>query len=54
MVDAYNLLVNWKQQHPMNYMRMVDGSVDGTMFVTDGNDHGDESRQTALGFMGKC
>jgi hypothetical protein len=53
MVDAYNLLVNWKQ-NPMNYMRMVDGSVDGTMFVTDGNDHGDESRQTALGFMGKC
>jgi hypothetical protein len=32
---------------------MVDGSVDGMMFVTDGDDK-DKSRKTASGFMGKC
>jgi hypothetical protein len=46
MVDAYNLLVNWKQ-NPMNYMRVVDSSTDGAMFVTDGGD--DDA-----GFTGKC
>jgi hypothetical protein len=32
---------------------MVDGSVDGMMYVTDGDDK-DKSRKTASGFMGKC
>jgi hypothetical protein len=53
MVDAYNLLMKWKQ-NPMNYMCMVDGSVDGMMFVTDGDDDKDKSRKTASGFMGRC
>jgi hypothetical protein len=34
MADAYNLLVNWKQ-NPQNYMRVVDGSMDGWCNVRD-------------------
>ena len=49
MVSAYNLLVNWKQ-NPQNYVRIVDGSSDGAMFVTDAAD--DEAENNA--FTGKC
>jgi hypothetical protein len=51
MVDAYNLLVNWKQ-NPMNYMRVVDSSMDGAMFVTAGDSKGNAVGET--GFTGKC
>lgn len=46
MTDAYNLLVNWKQ-NPLNYMRVVDSVSDGAMFVTDG-------MQSSKGFAGRC
>jgi hypothetical protein len=48
MMNAYNVLVNWKQ-NPQNYLRVVDGSTDGAMFVTDGI-------QSTEGpaFAGKC
>jgi hypothetical protein len=49
MTDAYNLLVNWKQ-NPMNYMRVVDSAQDGAMFVTDGA----ETNDSNTGFPGKC
>jgi hypothetical protein len=48
MTDAYNVLVNWKQ-NPQNYMRVVDGSTDGAMFVTDGIQSTEGSA-----FAGKC
>jgi hypothetical protein len=48
MTDAYNILVNWKQ-NPQNYLRVVDGSSDGAMFVTDGIQSTESS-----GFAGKC
>jgi hypothetical protein len=48
MTEAYNLLVNWKQ-NPQNYMRVVDSAAhEGTMFVTDGTD------QDNVHFQGKC
>jgi hypothetical protein len=49
MVSAYNLLVNWKQ-NLQNYVRIVDGSSDGAMFVTD--TAGDETENNT--FTGKC
>jgi hypothetical protein len=48
MGEAYNLLVNWKQ-NPQNYMRVVDNTHDGAMFVTTITDAGGDS-----GFHGKC
>jgi hypothetical protein len=48
MTDAYNLLVNWKQ-NPQNYMGVVDNTYDGVMFVTNGTKASDTA-----GFAGKC
>jgi hypothetical protein len=48
MGEAYNLLVNWKQ-NPQNYMHVVDNTHDGTMFVTTITDVGGDSV-----FHGKC
>jgi hypothetical protein len=48
MTDAYNLLVNWKQ-NPQNYLRVVDSTYDGAMFLTEGNDG-----KTNAEFTGKC
>jgi hypothetical protein len=48
VAEAYNLLINWKQ-NPQNYMRVVDNTHDGTMFVTAGTDIGESA-----GFTGKC
>jgi hypothetical protein len=50
MTDAYNVLVNWKQ-NPQNYLRVVDGTSDGMMFVMMA-----EAEQVTehSGFAGKC
>jgi hypothetical protein len=48
MTDAYNLLVNWKQ-NPQNYLRVVDNTYDGAMFLTEGNHDGKINGE----FMGK-
>jgi hypothetical protein len=49
MTDAYNLLVNWKQ-NPQNYVGVMDGAWDGAMFVTTE----DGSQNNGSSFTGKC
>jgi hypothetical protein len=50
MTDTYNLLVNWKQNPCWNYMRVIDSTKDGAMFVNDGS----EGKPTDTTFAGKC